>query len=144
MMQSFDHGYYVLVKSIQELREKKEGLVTVGIGGPSGSGKTRLNIYFFFHFQNFYSCISVALFDTFWFYFFVVWWSVKLSREGGFCNWLCCYINGELSHGIWWWEWFGFNWFRCTDTKSWGLHFLLKFCYLIGLDFACGNSVIYS
>jgi pantothenate kinase-related protein Tda10 len=44
MMQSFDHGYYLLVKSIQELREKKEGLVTVGIGGPSGSGKTRLNI----------------------------------------------------------------------------------------------------
>lgn len=41
MMQSFDHGYYLLVKSIQELREKKEGLVTVGIGGPSGSGKTR-------------------------------------------------------------------------------------------------------
>ncbi|OMO60616.1 Uridine kinase [Corchorus capsularis] len=39
---SFDHGYYVLVKSIQELREKKEGLVTVGIGGPSGSGKTSL------------------------------------------------------------------------------------------------------
>ncbi|PPR88021.1 hypothetical protein GOBAR_AA32668 [Gossypium barbadense] len=42
MMQSFDHGYYLLVKSIQELREKKEGLVTVGIGGPSGSGKTSL------------------------------------------------------------------------------------------------------
>ena len=41
MVQSFDHGYYLLVKSIQELREKKEGLVTVGIGGPSGSGKTR-------------------------------------------------------------------------------------------------------
>lgn len=41
MMQSFDHGYYLLVKSIQELRERKEGLVTVGIGGPSGSGKTR-------------------------------------------------------------------------------------------------------
>lgn len=40
-LQSFDHGYYLLVKSIQELREKKEGLVTVGIGGPSGSGKTR-------------------------------------------------------------------------------------------------------
>ncbi|KAB1205717.1 Uridine-cytidine kinase C [Morella rubra] len=40
-MQSFDHGYYLLVKSIQELREKKEGLVTVGIGGPSGSGKSR-------------------------------------------------------------------------------------------------------
>ncbi|XP_024465923.2 inorganic pyrophosphatase TTM2 isoform X3 [Populus trichocarpa] len=39
---SFDHGYYLLVKSIQELREKKEGLVTVGIGGPSGSGKTSL------------------------------------------------------------------------------------------------------
>lgn len=38
---SFDHGYYLLVKSIQELREKKEGIVTVGIGGPSGSGKTR-------------------------------------------------------------------------------------------------------
>ncbi|KAE8688192.1 ABC transporter G family member 34-like [Hibiscus syriacus] len=39
---SFDHGYYyLLVKSIQELREKKEGLVTVGIGSPSGSGKTR-------------------------------------------------------------------------------------------------------
>ncbi|XP_031268779.1 uncharacterized protein LOC116127269 isoform X2 [Pistacia vera] len=30
------------VKSIQELREKKRGLVTVGIGGPSGSGKTSL------------------------------------------------------------------------------------------------------
>ncbi|KAJ0094124.1 hypothetical protein Patl1_15406 [Pistacia atlantica] len=39
---SFDHGYYLLVKSIQELREKKRGLVTVGIGGPSGSGKTRI------------------------------------------------------------------------------------------------------
>ncbi|KAL9401733.1 hypothetical protein Peur_005582 [Populus x canadensis] len=39
---SFDHGYYLLVKSLQELREKKEGLVTVGIGGPSGSGKTSL------------------------------------------------------------------------------------------------------
>lgn len=45
-MQSFDHGYYLLVKSIQELREKKDGLVTVGIGGPSGSGKTRYNIFF--------------------------------------------------------------------------------------------------
>lgn len=41
MVQSFDHGYYLLVKSIQELRLKKEGLVTVGIGGPSGSGKSR-------------------------------------------------------------------------------------------------------
>lgn len=39
---SFDHGYYLLVKSIQELRSKKKGLVTVGIGGPSGSGKTSL------------------------------------------------------------------------------------------------------
>ncbi|GLT94443.1 hypothetical protein SLE2022_121830 [Rubroshorea leprosula] len=39
---SFDHGYYLLVKSIQELREKKEGHVVVGIGGPSGSGKTSL------------------------------------------------------------------------------------------------------
>lgn len=39
---SFDHGYYLLVKSIQELREKKEGLVIVGVGGPSGSGKTSL------------------------------------------------------------------------------------------------------
>ncbi|KAJ4974955.1 hypothetical protein NE237_008129 [Protea cynaroides] len=39
---SFDHGYYLLVKAIQELREKKEGLVTVGIGGASGSGKTSL------------------------------------------------------------------------------------------------------
>ncbi|KAK1264034.1 hypothetical protein QJS04_geneDACA018653 [Acorus gramineus] len=39
---SFDHGYYLLVKAIQELREKKDGLVTVGIGGPSGSGKTSL------------------------------------------------------------------------------------------------------
>ncbi|XP_038694101.1 uncharacterized protein LOC119991738 isoform X1 [Tripterygium wilfordii] len=39
---SFDHGYYLLVKSIQELRQKKDGLVTVGIGGPSGSGKTSL------------------------------------------------------------------------------------------------------
>ncbi|KAK3013762.1 hypothetical protein RJ639_008788 [Escallonia herrerae] len=38
----FDHGYYLLVKSIQELRSKKERLVTVGIGGPSGSGKTSL------------------------------------------------------------------------------------------------------
>lgn len=39
---SFDHGYYLLVKSVQELRSKKEGVVTVGIGGPSGSGKTSL------------------------------------------------------------------------------------------------------
>ncbi|KAG0458241.1 hypothetical protein HPP92_023398 [Vanilla planifolia] len=40
---SFDHGYYLLVKAIQELRQKKEGqVVTVGIGGPSGSGKTSL------------------------------------------------------------------------------------------------------
>ncbi|CAN8266936.1 unnamed protein product [Cochlearia groenlandica] len=39
---AFDHGYYLLVKSIQELREKKDGIVTVGIGGPSGSGKTSL------------------------------------------------------------------------------------------------------
>ncbi|KAK6922205.1 Phosphoribulokinase/uridine kinase [Dillenia turbinata] len=39
---SFDHGYYLLVKSIQELREKKRGPVIVGIGGPSGSGKTSL------------------------------------------------------------------------------------------------------
>ncbi|XP_059445533.1 uncharacterized protein LOC132177290 [Corylus avellana] len=39
---SFDHGYYLLVKSIQELREKKDGIVTVAIGGPSGSGKTSL------------------------------------------------------------------------------------------------------
>ncbi|BBG94554.1 P-loop containing nucleoside triphosphate hydrolases superfamily protein [Prunus dulcis] len=31
-----------MVKSIQELREKKEGIVTVGIGGPSGSGKSSL------------------------------------------------------------------------------------------------------
>ncbi|PKA64603.1 Uridine kinase-like protein 3 [Apostasia shenzhenica] len=40
---SFDHGYYLLVKAIQELRERKEGrAVTVGIGGPNGSGKTSL------------------------------------------------------------------------------------------------------
>ncbi|XP_026386842.1 uncharacterized protein LOC113282118 isoform X1 [Papaver somniferum] len=39
---TFDHGYYLLVKSIQELREKKDGTVIVGIGGPSGSGKTSL------------------------------------------------------------------------------------------------------
>ncbi|XP_042488185.1 uncharacterized protein LOC122068399 [Macadamia integrifolia] len=39
---SFDQGYYLLVKATQELREKKERLVTVGIGGPSGSGKSSL------------------------------------------------------------------------------------------------------
>ncbi|RZS23448.1 hypothetical protein BHM03_00056386 [Ensete ventricosum] len=40
---SFDHGYYLLVKAVQELRDKKDGrIVTVGIGGPSGSGKTSL------------------------------------------------------------------------------------------------------
>ncbi|KAG6396728.1 hypothetical protein SASPL_142884 [Salvia splendens] len=39
---SFDHGYYLLVKSIQELRSKKDGLVSVGIGGPIGSGKSSL------------------------------------------------------------------------------------------------------
>ncbi|XP_057765622.1 uncharacterized protein LOC130986280 isoform X2 [Salvia miltiorrhiza] len=39
---SFDHGYYLLVKSIQELRSKKDGVVTVGIGGPIGSGKSSL------------------------------------------------------------------------------------------------------
>lgn len=45
ILQSFDHGYYLLVKSIQELRSKKEGIVTVAIGGPSGSGKTRYMPY---------------------------------------------------------------------------------------------------
>lgn len=40
---SFDRGSYLLVKAIQELRERKDGLVvTVGIGGPTGSGKTSL------------------------------------------------------------------------------------------------------
>ncbi|PWA96192.1 P-loop containing nucleoside triphosphate hydrolases superfamily protein [Artemisia annua] len=39
---SFDRGYYLLIKSIQELRSKKEGIVAVGIGGPSGSGKSSL------------------------------------------------------------------------------------------------------
>uniref|UniRef100_A0A0E0GYF8 CYTH domain-containing protein n=1 Tax=Oryza nivara TaxID=4536 RepID=A0A0E0GYF8_ORYNI len=40
---SFDRGFYLLVKAIQELRERKDGLVvTVGIGGPTGSGKTSL------------------------------------------------------------------------------------------------------
>ncbi|KAI3453125.1 hypothetical protein Pfo_009788 [Paulownia fortunei] len=39
---SFDHGYYLLVKSIQELRSKKDGVVTIGIGGPIGSGKSSL------------------------------------------------------------------------------------------------------
>lgn len=40
--QSFDRGYYLLVKAIQELRARKDGhIVTVGIGGPTGSGKTR-------------------------------------------------------------------------------------------------------
>ncbi|KMZ69422.1 Uridine kinase [Zostera marina] len=40
---SFDHGYHLLVKAIQELRDNKKGrVVTVGIGGPSGSGKTSL------------------------------------------------------------------------------------------------------
>ncbi|KAK6122346.1 hypothetical protein DH2020_043966 [Rehmannia glutinosa] len=42
ILQSFDHGYYLLVKSIQELRSKKDGVVTVGIGGPIGSGKSSL------------------------------------------------------------------------------------------------------
>ncbi|XP_021896156.1 uncharacterized protein LOC110813374 isoform X3 [Carica papaya] len=42
LLYSFDHGYYLLVKSIQELREKKDGIVIIGIGGPSGSGKTSL------------------------------------------------------------------------------------------------------
>ena len=70
-MQSFDHGYYLLVKSLQELREKKEGLVTVGIGGPSGSGKTR---YVFCTIQFFYFIFLLAqflwyflcLFDDLW------------------------------------------------------------------------------
>ncbi|KAJ1700022.1 hypothetical protein LUZ63_008534 [Rhynchospora breviuscula] len=40
---SFDHGYYLLVKAIQELRERKDGqTVAVGIGGPTGSGKSSL------------------------------------------------------------------------------------------------------
>ncbi|KAL2904718.1 Uridine-cytidine kinase C [Bienertia sinuspersici] len=57
---SFDHGCYLLIKSIQELREKRKGIVTVGIGGPSGSGKT---------------------------------------REGDFCYWMYCYLDGELQEG---------------------------------------------
>jgi len=40
--QSFDHGYFLTVRAIQELRDKKRGPVLVGIGGPSGSGKSRL------------------------------------------------------------------------------------------------------
>jgi len=40
--QSFDHGYFLTVRAIQELRDKKCGSVLVGIGGPSGSGKSRL------------------------------------------------------------------------------------------------------
>ncbi|KAL8549632.1 hypothetical protein ACS0TY_008468 [Phlomoides rotata] len=39
---SFDHGYYLLVKSIQELRSKKDSVVIIGIGGPIGSGKSSL------------------------------------------------------------------------------------------------------
>ncbi|KAL3688676.1 hypothetical protein R1sor_014985 [Riccia sorocarpa] len=39
---SFDHGYFMTVRAIQELREKKRGSVAVGIGGPSGSGKSSL------------------------------------------------------------------------------------------------------
>ncbi|KAJ7554901.1 hypothetical protein O6H91_05G014800 [Diphasiastrum complanatum] len=39
---SFDHGYHLTVRAIQELRDKKRGSVSVGIGGPSGSGKSSL------------------------------------------------------------------------------------------------------
>jgi len=39
---SFDHGYFLTVRAIQELRDKKRGSVLVGIGGPSGSGKSSL------------------------------------------------------------------------------------------------------
>jgi ABC-type dipeptide/oligopeptide/nickel transport system ATPase component len=39
---SFDHGYFLTVRAIQELRDKKRGPVLVGIGGPSGSGKSSL------------------------------------------------------------------------------------------------------
>ncbi|KAK9060357.1 hypothetical protein SSX86_021061 [Deinandra increscens subsp. villosa] len=43
LIASFDRGLnYLLVKSIQELRSKKEGIVAASIGGPSGSGKTSL------------------------------------------------------------------------------------------------------
>ncbi|KAK9053368.1 hypothetical protein SSX86_030001 [Deinandra increscens subsp. villosa] len=43
LIASFDRGLnYLLVKSIQELRSKKEGIVAACIGGPSGSGKTSL------------------------------------------------------------------------------------------------------
>ncbi|XP_024535400.1 uncharacterized protein LOC9637193 isoform X2 [Selaginella moellendorffii] len=39
---SFDHGYFLTVRAIQELRDKRNCSVSVGIGGPSGSGKTSL------------------------------------------------------------------------------------------------------
>ncbi|CAM6040203.1 unnamed protein product [Sphagnum compactum] len=39
---SFDHGFFLTVRAIQELRAKKQGSVFVGIGGPSGSGKSSL------------------------------------------------------------------------------------------------------
>lgn len=42
MPTSFDHGYYLTVRAIQELRDKKKGSVSVGIGGPCGSGKSSL------------------------------------------------------------------------------------------------------
>lgn len=39
---SFDHGYYLLVQSVQELQQKTDSLVKVGIGGPRGSYKISL------------------------------------------------------------------------------------------------------
>ncbi|KAG0582216.1 hypothetical protein KC19_3G043300 [Ceratodon purpureus] len=39
---SFDHGYFLTVRAVQELRDRKRGSVLVGIGGPSGSGKSSL------------------------------------------------------------------------------------------------------
>lgn len=86
-MQSFDHGYYLLVKSIQELREKKDGLVTVGIGGPSGSGKTRYNVLFLIP-PDKYTLFRVFLHSLNCSDMLCIVVLLKLSRESGICNWL--------------------------------------------------------
>lgn len=63
-LQSFDHGYYLLVKSIQELRSKKDGLVTIGIGGPIGSGKSRsVSHLHTSRFSNVYSLLLACYFS---------------------------------------------------------------------------------
>ena len=113
-VQSFDHGYYLLVKAIQELREKKGLVVTVGIGGPSGSGKTRYSTSMSYSYNN-------LLWSLAYHWCFTEW---KFGRESRVRSWLCHHLHGQLPYWRWWREWLEFHWFWSFSQESSGFKFL--------------------